>query len=167
MRAVIAQFGRGLGKLVPGTGGQTVVAAIDAVAQQRAQFRVHRALVFDGQIGNAAPRIQLEWRRKRARRTGIQTGPAGSAMIAFGRVLWQVQRGKDGAQKEPAAQFARQKVGVLALPAKARRLRQRLFHDRGGIDKDLDFAAGQPDAFAWFRRCDYDASSTVPCKRWR
>lgn len=22
-------------------------------------------------------------------------------------------------------------------------------------------------AFAWFRRCDYDASSTVPCKRWR
>ncbi len=22
-------------------------------------------------------------------------------------------------------------------------------------------------AFAWFRRCDHDASSTVPCKRWR
>ena len=32
-------------------------------------------------------------------------------------------------------------IGMLALPANARRLTQRFFHDRRGIDKNLKLAA--------------------------
>ena len=40
---------------------------------------------------------------------------------------------------------ARDQVGVLALPAEPRRLGQRLFHDRRGIDENLRFAAQPAD----------------------
>ena len=33
---------------------------------------------------------------------------------------------------------------MLALPAEPRRLRQRLLHDRGGVDKDLHLASASP-----------------------
>ena len=59
-------------------------------------------------------------------------------MVALGPVRLQLQRGEDGAQKEPRAQLAAHEVGVLALPAKARRLPQRLFHHRRGVDENLD-----------------------------
>ena len=36
---------------------------------------------------------------------------------------------------------SRDQVGVLALPAQPRRLRQRFFHHRGGVDEHLDLAA--------------------------
>ena len=63
-------------------------------------------------------------------------------MTDLGRILGQVQRGENRAQKEPTAQIARQKIGVLALPAQARRLPQGLFHNGGCIDKNLDLAPG-------------------------
>ena len=59
-------------------------------------------------------------------------------MTDLRRVRWQRHGREDRAQKEPAAQIARQKVGVLALPAQPRSLRQWLFHHRRGVDKDLD-----------------------------
>ena len=44
------------------------------------------ALVLDGQIGNAAPRIDLVGCGKGIGRAGVQTGPAGAAMVALRRV---------------------------------------------------------------------------------
>ncbi len=55
--------------------------------------------------------------------------------------------GEDRAEKQPGAEFARDEIGVLALPAQPGRLRQRLFHHGGGIDEYLDLGArgrGQP-----------------------
>ena len=51
------------------------------------------------------------------------------------------QIGEDGAQKQPGAELARNQIAVLSGPAETRRLRQRLFHDRRGIDEDLDFGS--------------------------
>ena len=66
-------------------------------------------------------------------------------MIGVGLVARQFERGEDRAEKQPGAEFARHQIGVLALPAQPRRLRQRLFHHGGGIDEHLDLAAGRRD----------------------
>ena len=44
----------GAGEAVPRADGQAIVAAIDAVADQRAELERDRAFVLDGQVGNAA-----------------------------------------------------------------------------------------------------------------
>src|SRR5690606_1505595 len=46
--------------------------------------------------------------------------------------------GQDGPQEQPVAVCAAEQVGVLALPAQARPLSQRLLHQGGGVDEDLD-----------------------------
>ena len=66
-------------------------------------------------------------------------------MIHVRRIARQIERGEDGAEEQPGAEFARHQIGVLALPAQPRRLRQRLFHHGGGIDKHLYLAAGCGD----------------------
>ena len=157
MGAVIAHLAGVDGELVPRAGRKAIVAAIDAIAKQRPQFLIDRAAMLDRQVGNAAPRIQLERRRKGPGGAGVQTGGAAAAVVALGRVGRQVQRGEDRAKEEPVPQFARQDVGVLALPAQPRRLRQRLFHHRRGIDKDLDLGSrliDQPAADALQPRLD-------------
>ncbi len=62
-------------------------------------------------------------------------------MVDLGGVARQVGGGEDRAEKQPGAEFARDEVGVLALPAQSGRLRQRLFHHRGGVDEHLDLGA--------------------------
>ena len=52
-------FGRGGGEFVPGADGEAIIAAIDAVAEKGAEVGGDRAMVFDGQVRNAAPRINL------------------------------------------------------------------------------------------------------------
>src|SRR5262245_57375598 len=50
------------GELVPRAGQLAVVAAVDAVADQWTKLLRDRAVVLDGQIGNAAPRVEPVWR---------------------------------------------------------------------------------------------------------
>ncbi len=45
-------------------------------------------------------------------------------MVDIGVVARQIERGEDRAEKQPGTEFARDEVGVLALPAQPRRLRQ-------------------------------------------
>ena len=132
---------RGLRELVPRADRETIVAAIDAIADRLAEFARDVALVLDGEIGNAAPRIDLVGRGERARRTDVEAGVARAAMIALRRIGLDLERGEDRAQEQPRAEFARHEIGVLALPADARRRRERLLHHRRGIDEDLDVAA--------------------------
>src|SRR5882724_13417870 len=123
-----------LRELVPGAGRETIVAAIDAIADRLAKLVRDRSLVLDGEVGNAAPRVELVGRGKRRGRTDVETGLARAAMIGLGLVARQVERGVDRAEKQPGAEPARDQVGVLALPAEAGGLRQRLFHYGRGID---------------------------------
>lgn len=66
-------------------------------------------------------------------------------MVRAGIIVWKILRGEDRAEKKPRAQFARDQIGVLALPAQSRRLGQRLFHHRGSVYEHLDLAAGVGD----------------------
>src|SRR5690606_36146434 len=70
---------RAAGELVPRAGRQAVVAAVDAVAEQGPELAGDRPLQLDGQVGDAASRIQLERRGERARRAGVEAGAARTA----------------------------------------------------------------------------------------
>src|SRR6185369_17880867 len=50
---------RRFGELVPGADGEAVVAAIDAIAHERAQLARDRPLMLDGEIGDATPGVEL------------------------------------------------------------------------------------------------------------
>ena len=129
------------GKLVPGAGGKAVIAAIDAVAQGLAKLCRDGPCMFDGQIGDATPGIEPVGLREGICRTGGQAGPAGTAMVPLRLCGSQIQRGEDAGEKEPGSEPPRHQIGVLALPAKAGSLGQRLFHHRRRIDEDLHITA--------------------------
>ena len=148
-RGLKLHLARGLRELVPGADGEAIVAAIDAVADRLAKLSRDRPLVLDGEVGNAAARIEPVGRRESARRAGVEAGAAGAAMVVFGRVGGKRGGGEDRAEEQPGAEIARDEVGVLALPAEPGRLRQRLLHHRRGIDENLDSLAR---AFARTRR---------------
>ena len=120
----------GARELVPRAHELAVVAAVDAVAQHAAQFHRNRAVQLDGEIGNAAPRIELIGRGDRAGGTGGNAGRAGAAVRAGGLVHRQRQVGEDLADEEIRAGVARDQVGVLADPAEAGVARQRLLQHR-------------------------------------
>ena len=110
-----------------------------------AQFARDRALVLDGQIGNAAPRIEPVGRGKRRGRADVEAGAAGAAVSGSGCIGRQFERGEDRAEKQPRAVLARHQIGVLALPAEAGARGERLLHHRGGVDEHLHVAAGLRD----------------------
>ena len=62
-------------------------------------------------------------------------------MIGVGGIARQIERCKNRTEKQPGAELARDEVGVLALPAQSRRLRQRLFHHGRGVDEHFYLAA--------------------------
>ena len=74
-------FVRELGKAVPRTGGETVVSAIQAIADGLAELDGDAALVLDGQIGNAAPCVHAMRGGDRIRGTGIHTACALAAQV--------------------------------------------------------------------------------------
>ena len=133
------------GELVPRAGGQAIVAAIDAVADRLAEFVRDRPLVLDGEVGDAAPRIEPVGCREGVGRAGVEAGAAGAAMVLLRRVRLDLGRGEDRAEKQPRAELAADEIGVLALPADAGGFGERLFHDRRGVDEDLHVAAGPGD----------------------
>ena len=133
---------RGLGELVPRAHGQAVVAAEHAVADRLRGTRreygpcarwsgrrcsgAHRADRAPG-----TPSVGQTSRQRRQVPQWSTSAASGSSSAAR----------QDGAQKQPGAELARHQVGVLALPAEPRRLAQRLFHQRRGVDEHLDLGA--------------------------
>ena len=111
------RLARRLRELVPRADGEAIVAAVDAVADGLAELARDRALVLDGEIGDAAARIELVRRRKRVGRADVEAGAAGAAGIGLGRVRRQRHPGDDRAEEQPGAEFAADEIGVLALPA--------------------------------------------------
>ncbi len=100
-------------------------------------------LMLDGEVGDAGPRIEPVRRGEGFRRAHIETAPAGSAMIVFGRVRLDRGTGEDLAEKEPRAEVARDEIGVLALPAEPCARGERLLHHRRGIDEELHIVSRQ------------------------
>src|SRR3978361_1206838 len=64
---------RGGGELIPGTGREAVIAAIDPVPDCSAKRAVDGTGVFDREIRDAPPGIETVGRRKGRRRAGVQT----------------------------------------------------------------------------------------------
>ena len=58
--------------------------------------------------------------------------------VIRGRVRLQLEAGQDHAEEQPAAMLAADEIGMLALPADAGRLGERLFHHRRGVDEHLE-----------------------------
>ncbi len=102
------------GKAVPGADLQTIVAAENAVADRRSQLRGNAASQLDGQIGNAATRIELERGGDRRGRAGRDTARAGAAVVGLRRIGFEFKGGDDLGQEEPVAESAADQVGVLA-----------------------------------------------------
>src|SRR4029077_5886989 len=127
-------------ELVPWTDGEAVVAAVDSVADCGSQFARNRTLVLNGEIGNAAPGIELVRCRKCRGRTNIQARAACSATIGLGRICRHVERRENRAEEKPGPEFARNKICMLALPTQTTACSKRLFHDCSRIDENLHVA---------------------------
>src|SRR5262249_38299555 len=109
----------GLRELVPRAYRQTIVAAEDAVADRGAQLARNRPRVLDGEVGDAAARIEPVGRGERRRRADVETSTTSAAVIDLRRVRRQIERGEDRAEEQPRPELARDQIGVLALPAEA------------------------------------------------
>src|SRR5690606_37384794 len=96
------------------------------------------ARVLDGEVGYAAAGVELVRRREGLRRAGVLTGLARTAAIGVRGIGCDLHRGVDRCEEQPASVLAADEVGVLPLPADPRRLTERLFHHRRGIDEDLE-----------------------------
>ena len=138
------QFGlpRLRGELVPRANGQTIVAAEDAIAHGGAIGARYLGFELYVQIGKALAGIEPERSRKGIGGTDIEATGARAAAFGMWFVGRQVRIGQNGAEKQPGAEAARDKDGMLALPADAGGLSEGLFHQRRGIDEDLDLGAG-------------------------
>src|SRR6185503_4847749 len=78
-----------LREAIPRAHQLAVVAAVDPVADERAQLLRDRALVLDRQVGDAAPRVELVRPADRLRRADVDAALAGAAVVLFRRVRRQ------------------------------------------------------------------------------
>src|SRR5512135_1368580 len=90
-----------VGETVPRTDQLAVVAAIDAVADERAQLDGDAALEFDGEVGDATPRVELIRCSDGLGWADVDAGMAGAAVVLFRRVGRQRQVDVYLAQEEP------------------------------------------------------------------
>ena len=132
------RFARRCGKLVPWTNRKAIIAAVNAVADHSAKLARNLPAMLDRQIRNAAPRIETIRCRKSLCRADIETGAARAAMILLGSIRREIERRENRTEKQPRAEFARNQIRVLALPADAGRRGERLLHHRRGVDENLD-----------------------------
>src|SRR4029079_2846732 len=93
------QLMAGARELVPRTDRQAIIAAVDAVADGRAQVARDGPLVLDGEIRDAAARIEPVRRGERRRGADVDAGTATAAVIDLRCVRRQVKRGEDRAEE--------------------------------------------------------------------
>ena len=70
---------------------------IGPVAQRGTELLPHRSLMLNGQVGNAPPRIQPVWLRKRLRRANVLTGRTTATSVHFSCIRRQLKSGKNRA----------------------------------------------------------------------
>ena len=131
-------------KVVPGAHQLAVIAAVDAVAEGRAQLLRDGARVFDGEIGDAAPCIHAPGRDDRPGRAGRQARGAAAAVRTCGLILGQRQVGENLPEEEPGTRVAGDQVAVLADPAQARIARMGALQNRRGVGTQSTIAVAAP-----------------------
>src|SRR5450432_704532 len=92
------------------------VAPKDLVSHARAHVLGDRAALFDGQIGNAAVRVQLIGRHQRISGTGFDAARATAASIRCRQIGFKLQRSQDDTQEQPRSQLLINDAGVLSNP---------------------------------------------------
>ena len=121
------------GEAVPRAGVETVVAAVNPVADCRAELLRDRAFQLDGQVGDAAAGVELERRGDRPGRAGVDATRTFAAVVAFRLVRLQLGGGEDFGDEKPVAEPAADEVGVFANEAKAGALAKVALEDRPGV----------------------------------
>ncbi len=130
------RFHAGHGEPVPGAAQLAVIAAVYPVADGVMKFFCDHAFIFDGQIRNAASRIELVGCKDGPGRADVDAGGAAAAVIfAFAGRDRQGQVGVELSEKKPGTGFLVDQVGVLADPAETGIACQRFFQHRRAVDK--------------------------------
>ena len=62
------------------------------------------AAMLDGEVGDAAPRVEHVGRDEGVRRAGVEAGPAGAAAVRQRRVVVELGRRQEHADEEPRAE---------------------------------------------------------------
>jgi len=128
------------GKLVPGAGKLAVVAAIDAIAHERSQRHGNAAAMLDGQVGDAAPGIELVRRDDRLRGADVDAASTTAAVLVARCIRrharLQRQVGQNLAEEKQGTGLPRQQQRVLATPAQARLARQLHLQQRRRVGAD-------------------------------
>ena len=137
------RFAAQLRELVPGADREAVVAAVDAVAHGAAELARDRSLVLDGEIGDAAPRIEPVGRREGRGRADVEAGPAGAAVVGARRhraAVRAVVRIAPRKSHEPNSRETR----LVCLPCQPSpaAIASGFSISGGGIDEHLHVAAG-------------------------
>ena len=123
------------GKFVPRANQLAVVAAIDAVADQGAQFQRDRTWVFNGEVRNATARIEPVGRNNGLGWADVDAGRTAAAMRVHGTAGRQHQVEVDLAQEKQGAGFAVQHQRVFAAPPQATAHGQLGLEHRGRVGK--------------------------------
>src|SRR5262245_2475399 len=105
------------GEAVPGADELAVVAAVDAVADERPQLLWNRALVVDGEVRDTAASVELVGSADRLRGAHVDAALARPTSILLSRIDGKRQVAVNLAEEEPRARLAVEKQGVLAAPA--------------------------------------------------
>ena len=127
----LSRLGR---KPVPRADFQAVVATVNPITDGRTEFDWNRALVLDGQIGDAPPGIQSIGVGNGTCRANIDTSGAGTAAVFGGGVWSQFEGGQNDAKEKPSTQSFIQADGALALPGETGEGGEVSLEDRPGID---------------------------------
>jgi hypothetical protein len=146
-RSEEAAFAGGLGEAVPRADVEAFVAAVNAVADEGAEFRGDGAFEFDGEVGDAAAGVELVGRGDGAGGAGVEAALASAAVIALGDVGLKLEAGDNFTEKEPGAEARMDEHGAFALPTDSGTLGERLFEDGTGVDVDFGGGAGLAELF--------------------
>src|SRR5581483_7634732 len=121
------------------------VAAENVIADQRAQGFGHPILELDGEIRNAAARVEHVGTDESAGGTRFETELAAPAAVAQRAIVGQRQIDEQLAEKKPRAALRRNQVRVLADPAQAGDAGEVALQHRSRIDEDpaLNFPAAK------------------------
>src|SRR5207249_2940257 len=112
-------------------------------AQSASQLFGHAALQLNGQVANAAARVEHSRLGEGLRGAGLQAGRAGAAVAAcVRRVRFQFNIEQQGPEKEETSYSLVQKHRILAEPAEASAAREVAFEQRRRVDDATTAAIG-------------------------
>ena len=132
-----ARVAGGRGAPIPRAHVLANVTAKNMRTQVGLEMRVDRPTQFDGQVGDAAARIQHSGPDESARGTGIQAARATAAAVRRRGAGFDGERNQEFAQKEPRAPGLVNQTGVLADPPEPRARGQRPFEHGSRVHADL------------------------------